>query len=94
MPTTKIPQKTTYKFKLRVPLGKLLEPIQEIEDQINDTMNRMNEKSLMITSLLELDITSSNKLKAAEIKKLTETVLEVYTEKLGYAELISINEVK
>lgn len=80
--------KSIYEFGVRLPLGKLLNPVQELEQSINNSMASAGfEDKLCITSLQTGTVEVEREMSDSEIEIMKKTLHDQFEQSLGYAKV-------
>jgi len=74
-----------YLIQVRTPIGKLMPSVQELQDSINKFMSPMTNEEIVITSVIDLNLTSSKRLTPKDKTAISDIVKREFSEKFGSA---------
>lgn len=80
----------TYKIGIRIPLGKILPRAQEIDDSINENIQRFGfDEKVMITSILPFELKVPDEITKEDLAKCKQIVLDGMIKHFGWAKIES-----
>ncbi len=83
----------TFEIGIRVQARKLLSPVKDLEDSVNDAMQGFGfSEKLCVTTLLPLEMSVERRTTPEEMKSMLEAIGKTFSEQFGPAQIEYVKE--